>query len=61
MICYALAPSALPRERFSPLAHCGGLRQRGGMSAIEGKPDGRRTRPEPPLLTHFAIGISFLL
>ncbi|MEA3149147.1 MAG: hypothetical protein QOD56_86 [Gammaproteobacteria bacterium] len=28
------------------------LRQRSRTSAIEGKPDGRRTRPEPALLTH---------
>jgi hypothetical protein len=26
---------------------CGGSRQRGGTSAIEGEPDGRRMRPEP--------------
>jgi hypothetical protein len=33
------------------LARCGGSRQCSAMSAIEGKPDGRRTRLEPALLT----------
>src|SRR5450432_3218760 len=35
----------------SLLAHCGGSRHCSRMSAIEDKPDGRQTRPEPALLT----------
>jgi len=43
-------------ERFlqceSPLlALTGGSRRHSKMSAMEAKPDGRRTRPEPTLLT----------
>src|SRR5580704_18424921 len=32
------------------LAHSGGSRRRNRMSAMQGKPDGRRMRPEPALL-----------
>jgi hypothetical protein len=35
-------------------ARSGGSWQRGGMSAMEGNPDGRRTRPEPARLTPWA-------
>jgi hypothetical protein len=34
------------------LAHCGGSRRCSRMSAIDGKPDGRRTRPGPAPSTH---------
>jgi hypothetical protein len=33
------------------MAPTGGSRQHSKTSAMEGKPDGRRTRPEPALLT----------
>jgi hypothetical protein len=33
------------------VARTGGSHQRSRTSAIEGKPDGRRMRPEPPLVT----------